>query len=138
MVNHGAIQQVAVGIDQNAAKAHGENVHHQHAGKVEQIKPKGAPEILDGFSQGPVAQVADGYQQEIGRAGEGCEHITEQPPDLTLEDQIPVKAQNVLEHKVLGKHAHQIYHCIAQNDIQHQIGDALVSVAEAKNIKTLS
>ena len=56
--------------------------------------------------------------------------------ELTLK-QLPhsVEAEQVIKHIIAGHVAHQVYHGVSQNDVQHQIGNTFVSVPIAEQIK---
>ena len=45
-----------VDIRPEAAEDHAENIHHDHTGKIEKVKPEGAPDIFHGSAQGEVTQ----------------------------------------------------------------------------------
>ena len=74
-----------------SAEDHAENVDHDHAGEVKQVKLAGAPAVLHGPSQGIVAQEEQGVHQNAAAADIG-QRIGQQAPDLPVEDQIAVKA----------------------------------------------
>ena len=65
------------------------------------------------------------------------EHIGHQPPDLTLEDLFLIKAQCRIQDRATVHHAHDHDQGVAQGNIKHQIGNALIPVAEAKAFETL-
>ena len=76
-----------------------------------------------------------GDDGEHGVAVHGGQRISEQPPDLTVEDGSAVKAQPLVEHPVVGKDAHKVDNCGTQGDVEHQIGNALILVAVAEALK---
>ena len=128
--------QVQVGDAGLTAENQAVNVHHHHAGEVKQVEPQGAPHIFHGSAQGVVAQQGDGGKQNIsGAVGQG---IGDQPPDLSLKNARPVKAEGAVEKGVAGHLAEQIDHGGADDDVKHQIGDALVPVLEAEKLKFLA
>ena len=55
-------------------------------------------------------------------------------PDLTLQNERLVKAQKGIEHIAAVDHTHNRNQRRAQRNIQHQIGNALIPVAEEKPI----
>ena len=64
--------QVQVGDAGLTAEDHAVNVHHHHAGEVEQVEPQGTPHIFHGSAQGVVAQQGDGSEQNVpGAVGQG-------------------------------------------------------------------
>lgn len=106
------------------------NIHHQNARQIEQVEPKGSPDIFHSLSQGIVAEQGDGHQQQI--IDPVSQRIGDQTPDLSLQDQIPVEAQQVIQGIVSHHLAHHIYHSGAQDDVQHQIGNAFVFILETE------
>ena len=125
--------QVQVGDAGLAAEDHAVNVHHHHAGEVEQVEPQGAPHIFHGSAQGVVAQQGDGGEQNVpGAVGQG---IGDQPPDLSLKNARPVKSEGAVQKGVAGHLAEQVDHGGADDDVKHQIGDALIPVFEAEKLK---
>ena len=112
------------------AKYHAEGIRQQNAGEVEQVKFQCTPYIFHGPAQREIANQSNGGEEDrTGIVGQG---VGEKPPDLPLEDQLPVKAKPLVENIGFGKHAHQIHDGAADGDIQHQIGDAFVAMAKEK------
>ena len=122
----------------HAAKDHGENVHQQYSCKVEQIEAQGAPGVFHGFTQGIIANQADGHEEYITVAEDTGADAGDQSPDLALQNGCPIEAQNVEEGIGAVNATHDVYHRIGDGDIQHQIGDALVTVTETEPLKVPS
>lgn len=109
------------------------NVHHYHTGEVEQVEPQGAPHIFHGSAQGVVAQQGDGGEQNVpGAVGQ---RVSDQPPDLTLKNGLPIEAERTVQKHAAGHLAEQVDHGGADDDVKHQIGDALIPVFEAEKLK---
>ena len=125
--------QVQIGDAGLTAEDHAVNVHHHHAGEVEQVEPQGAPHIFHGSAQGVVAQQGDGGEQNVpGAVGQG---IGDQPPDLSLKNGLPIEAERTVQKHAAGHLAEQVDHGGADDDVKHQIGDALIPVFEAEKLK---
>ena len=77
----------------------------------------------------------NGHQKEIGTAAAIGQGERNQPPDLTLQDQIAIKAKHVIQDGIAGDHADEIYQRAAQGNIQHQVGNALVSMHKAETLE---
>ena len=76
-------------------------------------------------------------EKQINDAAAGLgEHISEQPPNLSLQNFGLVKAQKLVKNDTAIYHTHHDNKGIAQSDIKHQIGNAFVPVAEAKALKS--
>ena len=134
---HGGIAQeqagVQVGHAGTAAEQHAVDIHHDNAGEIKQVKAQSAPDILHGPADGVVAEQGNRHQQQIPYPiGQG---IGQQPPDLPLENQSSVKVQKTVKKGIAQNVAHDVNHGGAQDDVEHQIGDSLVPVAEAKKVK---
>ena len=120
-------------------KETGNKVNYQgigSSGGVKQIKTAGAPAIFHSSAQREVAQKTYEHQQNVPRVV--GEHIGKQSPYLPPQNQRPVKAQHVIEGIALIHHTEEIHNGGAHGDIQHQIGNTLVSVAVAETLKTVS
>ena len=115
-----------------AVKDHGVKVHQQDAAQVVEVELAGAPSGFYRPAQGIGAVKGDQSHQKIA-AGE-AEDVGHQPPDLALEDQSSVKAEDIIQpcesQQGQGRH-----HTAADDDIQHQVGDALVAVAIAEALE---
>lgn len=116
-----------------AAEDHGVNIHEYDAGKIEQVKFQCAPCPLHDSAQRIIAQKADKHHQDA--AAEHGQRIGNEPPDLSMEDRCPVEHQKVIEQIVSGNIAHQINNGVADADIKHQIGNALIAVLIAEQFK---
>lgn len=103
----------------HAAEGHGKGVHQQNAGEIEQVKPEGSPSVFHGFAQGIVAHQTDEHKQNIAIPEYAGADAGDQPPDLTLQNQVPVKAQNAVQSIGTIDHAHDIYHSIGNGNVQH-------------------
>ena len=69
---------------------------------------------------------AHGFGQQPGK----------QPPDLSAKDCGFVKAKQIIQKRAAIYQIGKGYKTAAQADIEHQIGDALVPVAETEPLKT--
>ena len=115
------------------AEDHAVNVHHQHTGEIVQIESQGSPNILHGLSKRIITEQGNGCQkQRIGPISQG---VGNKPPDLTMEDRIPVKIQKVIQKIVAGYLTHDIDHGSAQDDVQHQIRHTSGAVFVAEKLK---
>ena len=125
--------QIQIADSSPSAENHAENILQKDTGQIKQIKPQRTPEIFHGPPQRKVAEQTDSGQQNaacvVGKS------IGEKPPDLALQDQLPVKAEGVIKGVAGIKHTDQIYQGAAEGHIQHQIGDSFCAVAEAEALK---
>ena len=119
-----------------SAEDHAVNVHQNHAGNIEQIELQCAPDIFHSTSEGIVAQQGNGNQKQITVAGTIGEGIGKQAPDLTMQDAFPVEAENVVKNIVSGHLADQIYNGGSHSDIEHQIGNALITICITETFET--
>ena len=116
-----------------SAEDHAVNIHQQHARQIEQVEPQGSPDILDAPAHGIVA---DHHQHgEEAEASGVAQGIGKQPPDLAPEDGLPVKGKEGIQGVAGVDYVHQRPHRRAQGNVKHQIGDALVPVAEAEAVE---
>ena len=116
-----------------SAEDHAVDIHHHNACQVEQVKAQGAPDVLHSPSDGIVAHTGDQHQEHVARVV--GQRIGDEPPDLPMEDGLPVKHQKVVKQIVSGHLAHKVHNGSADDDIQHQILDALVAVFVAVKFK---
>ena len=126
--------QVQIGHIRPAANQKTKHIHQQHTGKIKQVKPTGSPNILHRSAQGIITHKPDQGKQNV--AGIISQNIAEQPPNLSLQDQIPVKAKNLIQQRIIRNHIKQKDKSTAQADIHHQVWNAFVAVfiAEALEI----
>ena len=132
--------QVQVGDAGLTAEDHTVNVHHHHAGEVKQVEPQGAPHIFHGSAQGIIAEQCNGGEHHApgveGHASDAVgQGIGDQPPDLTLKNGLPIEAERTVQKHAAGHLAEQVDHGGADDDVKHQIGDALIPVFEAEKLK---
>ena len=118
----------------NRAEDHGIHIHQDHAGKIVQIKLKSTHTVFHHSSQHVEEVKEDQLQKSAAGLGE---YIGDQPPDLALQDRILIEAQQGIQSTATIDHAHDHDQCVAQDDIEHQIGNALIPVAEAEAFETL-
>ena len=134
---HGGIgqeqAQIQIGDTGIAAEDQTVNVHQHHTGEIEEIEFQRAPEILHGSAERVVAQQGNGGEDQA--AGIIGQRIGDQTPHFTPEDPFPAEVQQIIQKVIAGHGAHQIDHGAAQGNVEHQIGDTLVPVAETKKIK---
>lgn len=112
------------------AENHRVNIHENYAGEVKKIKPECTPEVFHGAAQRIVTQQTYQCEENI-TAGVG-QGIGDQTPDLSLKNPSLVKGEDIVENGVLGNDGHQVYQTAAQRNVQHQIGNAFVSVFVTK------
>ena len=124
------VQVVGTGI---AAEDQAVHIHNEDAGEIEEIQPQGAPDIFDALTQGVVEDQHDGGPEHGAAAVQ--EDVGEQPPDLSPEDQAPVKAEPVIQGPGGIHLVDQVHSRDAKAHKQHQIGDTLVPVAVAKPVE---
>lgn len=115
-------------------KDHGVNIHQQNTAEVEQIEFQRAPLALHGIAQRVIADQTDQHEKNITVIH--GQRICKQPPYLPVEDQRPVEEQQGIQKEIAHDLTHEVYHRIADADIEHQIRDAHppVFVAEALKI----
>lgn len=77
---------------------------------------------------------ADKDQKGVCAGGIGKDEC-KQPPDLSLQNFDLIKAQPLVNDSTASDQAGQIDHRRNDADIKHQIGDALVPMAEAEALK---
>ena len=104
--------------------------------EVEEVEAAGAPGVLHGSAQREVADVGNDQEEHIGVGGEGGENKAHQTPDFTLQNAIPVEAEDVIKGEILIGKAQNIHQRIAQNDEKHQVGNALFIVLETETFET--
>ena len=127
------VQGAHIGI---AAEDHAEYIHHQNAGKIEQVEAESAPDVFHGPSQGIITEQADeGIENIAAVIGKG---IGDQPPYLTLENQSPVKIEQVVENVIACHIAHDVHQTRAQGNVEHQVGNTPIAVAEAETVESLA
>ena len=85
-----------------------------------------------------ITNQGNGHKKDIGTGAAIGQRIRDQPPDLTLQDQITVEAQKIIQHGAAGGHADEIHQCAAQGNIEHQIWNALVPMHKAEAFKFMS
>jgi len=120
----------------STAENQAEDIHHQHAAEIEQIEAEGSPKVLDGAAERIIAKKDNSGQQNI--AGIIHQRIGEKAPYLTLQNRVPIEAQQIIKRAVTAYAAEKIYNCSTQRNIQHQIGNALVPmpITEALKVST--
>lgn len=89
--------------------------------------------MFDVSAQHVVTEQADSHAYHSSAGG--GHNIGKEPPDLSPEDQLPIKAQEVIKGNILGGHREEIHQGIADGNIEHQIGNAFVAVSIAKPFK---
>lgn len=115
-------------------KNHGVDIHEQDAAQKIDIEFQGAPDHFQRTTQ-RIEAVHGNDREENAACGEG-QRIGDEPPNLTVEDGIPVKAQRIVQCVGVGGHVDHIYKDRTQNQIQHQVGNALGSVPIAEAFKS--
>ena len=124
---------VQIGHIRRAAENHAVNIHHHHAGQIVQVKPQGTPDVFHGPAKRIIAEQHHGGEQQVACAV--GQRVGDQPPDLPVENCRPVKAQQVVQEGVSCDLAHDVHHGGAQDDVEHQVGDAFIPVLIAVKLK---
>ena len=104
-------------------------IHQHHAAEIEEVEFQRAPLPLHGGAQGVIAQKRDEHKENV--AVHQGQRIGNEPPDLPPENIGPAEAQQIVEDGVPCKHGDEIHHGVAQSDIEHQVGNALIAVGKA-------
>ena len=125
--------QVQIGDAGLPAENHAVKVHHDHAGKVEQVKPQGSPVLLHSSADGIVA--VKGNKHQNGLVNLIGDRVGNQTPDLTLQNGGSVKAKQVIQYVVTSHAAHEIDNRGTDHNVQHQVGDTFVFVPVTEQIK---
>lgn len=125
--------EIQISYTGTAAKYHAEYIHHDDTGQIEEIEPKRAPDILHSLSQGIITEQGNGHEHQI--IDPVGQRIAEQSPDLSLQNQIPVKIENVVKRVISAHLTHQIHNSGAQRDVKHKVGNAFASVLIAVKFK---
>ena len=127
------IQCAAVGIDTQQQSG---KIHDDHTGKIKQIKPKSAPSAFNGFADEIVEVQGNGKQQNVAVGGQ--QDVSQQPPDLSVENGSPIKAHEFIKPSAGIDSDKQVHNGCAQSDIEHEIGDALAVMAVAEPLEISS
>ena len=90
-------QQAQIQIEDagSSAEEHAEYIHQKHTGQIEKIEPECTPGIFHSPSQTEVTEKTQNHNQGVACAV--GKYIGKQTPDLTPQDQFPVKAQYKIE-----------------------------------------
>ena len=120
-------------VRNDGAEDHCENIHQKHAGKIEHVELQRAHTQLHMPAQHIEKVQEDQLQKAVPGLGENIGH---QPPYLTLKDLGFIKAQQFVKHAAAVDHGHQNDNGIAQGNVQHQIGDTLITVAQAEPVES--
>ena len=136
---HGGIAkeqaQIQIGHMGVTSEDHAVNIHHQHTGKIEQIEPEGAPAHFHCPAKGIIAEQGNGDEEDVVIACAVGQRIGEEPPDLSPENQTPVKEQKTVQTVISGHLRDDIDDGSAHSDVEHQIGDAFIPVENAEAFK---
>lgn len=114
---------------------HAVNIHHHNTGEIEKIEFQCTPDILHGTPERIVAKQGNGDKEKIVIAATVGQRISEQAPDLPLQDLLLTEAKQVIQLIIACKLTHQINQRTAETEIQHQVGDTLISVFIAQPIE---
>lgn len=125
--------QVQIGDTGIPAEEHAVNIHQNDPGEIEQVKPESAPDGFYGPANGIVTEQGDCHQQQI--VNPIRQRIGKEPPDLSPEDQSPVKIEKVVQQIIAPHFAHDVNQSGTQGNVQHQIGNAFISVFVAEKLK---
>lgn len=118
--------------DGDPAKSHSENIHQDNAGKIVKIEPQRTPGHFQRTAQSVGA--VEHNQREEKTSAAHCKDIAEQPPNLTFQNGFAVKTKNIVYLRI-SQVSQACYNGRTNNNIQHQIGDTLVAVFQAKPVK---
>ena len=136
---HGGITQehaqIQISDIRLAAKDQTPDIHQHHTGEIEEVKLESSPAVFHGPAQRPVAEQGNGNEQQIVVSGAVNQGEGHKPPDLTVEDALPVEAKQGIQAVVSGHLADDINNGSACGNIQHQIGNALITVPVAHLLK---
>ncbi len=136
---HGGVAQkqaqIQIGHIGLSAKDQAPDVHHQKAGQVKQVEFKDTPAVFHSPSQRIVAEQGNSNEQQIGVSGTVDQRIGNQPPDLPLQDALPMETQQGIKGIVSGHLSHQIDNGSTGGDVKHQVGDAFIPVGVAEPFK---
>ena len=126
---------VQIGNTGLGSEDHAVDIHQDHAGKIEKIKPEGTPAVLDGPAEGVVDEQGDTNQQEISVSNAVGQRISEQPPYLTAQNEAAIKGKNVVKTIIVVDLGQKVNNGGSDADIEHQIGNAFVPIGVAPAFK---
>ena len=110
--------------------------HHQHgAGQIEQGELGGAPVLLDGGADKVVEGQADEDPEQ--RAVGGQEHPGDQPPQLSLQNELCVEIQHIAG-VVVGEQVQHKYHGHDPHQKLHQVRNAEAGMLQAKAVHAVA
>ena len=110
-------------------------IHQDHTAEIEQVEFKCADGMFHRTAQ-PIEEVEENHVEQ-GIAAQGLrQQPAEQPPDLSPENGGFVKTQQIVQKSTAVHHAGEGDDAAAKADVEHQITDAFVPVAEAEPLKT--
>ena len=136
---HGGISeehaQIQVGDIGLSTKDQTPYIHHHHAGEIKQIEFQSTPGVFHGPAQRPVAEQGNGNEQQITVAGAVDQGKSDKSPDLAVNNGLPVEAQQGIQTVVAGHLTHQINNSGTCSNVEHQVGNALVTVGVAESLK---
>ena len=136
---HGGIAQeetqIQIGDVGLSAEKQAPDIHQDDTCQIEQIEFKGAPAVFHGPTKGPVAEQGNGNEKKIAVAGAVDQGEGEKTPDLAVENGFPVEAQQGIKGEVSGHLPHKIDNCGSGCNIEHQVGNALITVHKAESLK---
>ena len=124
------IQVVHIG---GAVKNHGINIHKHHTGEIKQIEFKRAPQAFHSLSQRKVTNQGDELKENV--VLKQRQRVGKKPPDLTVKNCLPVEAQQIIQDIVIGEDTHEINNGSTNADVEHQIGNACVTVFIAESLE---
>ena len=120
------------------AKNQHKGFHQEKTGEIKEIKPECTPAVFNGAAKRIVTKQADGHKKDVSIAKNTGKDAGQQTPELTLQDQIPVKAKGIKQHIIVGHFAHEIDDGVANDHKEHQIGNTDILVTVAEPLKFLS
>ena len=113
-------------------------IHDQEACEIVDVKLKGSPCLFGVPSDPDIGGNKQNGQQRIAASYDMKERHSDEPPDFSSEDSCRIKPQQP-DHSMAGiDHIQHEYRYIDHGDIQHQIADAFVPVAEEKEGNALA
>ena len=112
---------------------HSKYIHQYNTGEIEQIKFQCTHTQFNLPTQ-HIEEVQE-YQSQI-TVGHLGKYKGYQPPNLTLQNFAFVKAEQFEKGVAPVNQGKQQHNGIADGNIKHQVGDALIAVSEAETLKT--
>ena len=102
------------GIGDDGAEDHSEDIHQNHTGEIIQVKLEYAHTVFDMSAD----QIEKVKEKQVNETATGLgEHISEQPPNLTLQNFGFIKTQKLVKNNAAVDHGHYNNESVAKGDI---------------------